>query len=221
MLNCVVDMSANNPIQNLVKSDHLLGIIQRATLGMFYNDPKYQARKGLADHAGLLWGAYHFGRSGSGRDQANKFLDVVKPDSKTLLALDLEIYGTFSMNIESAEEFVEEIQEKLGYYPVLYTSDWVLNDVHLPKDYDGILSQCPLWLANYTLQPIQPLQLKPWKLWQYTDGKHGVGNPPWYFDDIYGCDRSIANFETEQGLVSWWQNLPIDKSQNSAIIEKF
>src|SRR5438477_3384010 len=89
--NAVIDLSHFN--QNLdfaaIRRSGIIGAIHKASQGLTFVDPTYATHKAAGTATGLLWGAYHFGTGANGVAQAEAFLNVVKPDGKTLLVLDL------------------------------------------------------------------------------------------------------------------------------------
>ena len=119
--NVVIDLSHHN--QNLdfasIRSGGgILGIIHKATQGLDYADPTYLPHRTSALANGLLWGAYHFGTGSDGVQQAQHFLDVVRPDAQTLLILDLEANGQGpSMTLEQARAFITHVNDQTGRYP--------------------------------------------------------------------------------------------------------
>jgi lysozyme len=73
-----------------VAGSGVLGIMQKATQGQLNIDPTYASNRIKATHAGLLWGAYHFGTGDEGVRQAEHFLAVIGDYRNVLLALDFE-----------------------------------------------------------------------------------------------------------------------------------
>src|SRR3954469_16389204 len=93
-LDAVIDISHNVRVSdfNLVRKSNILAVIHKATEGGDWVDPSYTDRRGQAEAAGLMWGAYHFGtRQYSGTRQAQAFLAVTRPGPRTLVALDFEL----------------------------------------------------------------------------------------------------------------------------------
>src|SRR5262245_31193082 len=93
----VIDLSHHNTIPaDLMEAKNagIIGCIHKLTEGSSYVDDKCQARYYLAQQAGMLWGIYHFMRSGDMKAQANFFwnkanqLNVV--DDDTVLVADHE-----------------------------------------------------------------------------------------------------------------------------------
>ena len=83
----------------------------------------YFTRREMAKMLGLKWGAYHLGRPGNPREQADHFIDFAKPEPDELIALDIEDNDPDEwMSLAEAEVFAEQINIRLGRYPVLYTN---------------------------------------------------------------------------------------------------
>lgn len=204
MINCVIDISHHQ--QNVdfarVKAAGVVGVIHKATAGTSYIDSMYATHRTRALDVGLLWGAYHWGTGDSGEQQANHFLDVVRADNQTLLALDYEpnVAGSHrlgpDMNEHQATEFVNRINAATGRFPLLYTGLAMAG--HFPA-----LPECPLWWARYGPQPTGfPSTWPSWTLWQYTGD--GLGNRPRSVDGIAGpCDRDQFNGDLD-GLKRLW-----------------
>ncbi|MBD0392170.1 glycoside hydrolase family 25 protein [Wolbachia endosymbiont of Pentalonia nigronervosa] len=178
----------------LAERNGILGVIHKASQGLKYVDSKYAERRKEAENIGLLWGAYHFGVDGDGKDQAGHFLDVVGNDSKVLLALDIE-GNEQGKNItpKQAEDFVEKIQEVKNSLPLIYGNANFLKNFATPT-----LIKCPLWIASWKEKPVLPRGWNNWTLWQYTNGKtaHSV-------EGIGKCDRNKFNGTLEE-LRKFW-----------------
>ena len=213
--NVIIDLSHHN--QNLDFSrmkdpGGILGIIHKATQGMNYVDPTYEAHEAAATQAGLLWGAYHFGTGADGVEQAQHFLEEVEWDGQTLLALDLEANPSGpSMNLEEARGFVTHINQVTGNWPVLYSGYYIKQ--LLGSNQDPVLAQCPFWLAQYGPTAVVPANWQTWTLWQYTDG--AAGPQP---HDVPGaglCDRDYYNGDTAGLQAGWGNSLPIPQTQQA------
>ena len=207
MLNAVIDLSHHNLVKNIemVRSEGILGVIHKATQGVSFKDGKYKNRKKwFKNENGFLWGAYHFTSNiGSGKEQADFFLDVVSPEKDDLLVLDYENYQGRIMSVKEAEKFVLRIFDVTGIWCGLYSG----NDIKekLRKVTDTILSKCWLWIAQYASKPknIPPAWNK-WTLWQYTDGI--AGPLPHTVTGIGKCDRDIFNGDEEE-LIKFWKRV--------------
>ncbi len=195
----IIDMYSQNIIGdiNLVKPHGVVGIIHKATQGISYVDPAYSWRRMLVTNAGLLWAAYHFCTGGDATAQVSHFLSIAQPDTKTLIAIDLERnpdpVGT-TVTLPIAEAMVKYLHDSLGRWPVIYTSSGFINRWSVPVT--SILHQCPLWIASYTnaTHPTLPSGWSNWSLWQY-----GSGDIP----GITGSDSNVFN-GTLAELQTFW-----------------
>ncbi len=195
-LNVIVDLSHHNEKVDFVKAkaDGIVGVIHKATEGFTFVDPKYKERQQKARDAGLGWGAYHFGVGGDGSDQADHFLNIVKPTPDTLLVLDYEPNHLGpTMMLNQAREFVSHINAVIGRFPGLYSGHLIKDQLGNVQPPDPVFSQCFLWIAQYKgPTPINiPPTFKTWTLWQYTDGFTGL--PPYSVSGIGRCDRDMFN----------------------------
>lgn len=170
ILDQVIDLSHHNVVTDFkkVQKSGVVGIIHKATQGITTVDKDFAARVSPIRTSGMMHGAYHFGIGADGVIQARHFLATVKPDDRTLLALDFEPNtrgGT--MTLAQAKAFVTYVHQQTGRWPLLYSG-------HLVKDLlgqtrDATLAKCGLWLAQYGPKAvIQPTWAK-WTLWQYTE----------------------------------------------------
>lgn len=192
-INVVVDISHHNGKVDFVKaaSAGIAGVIHKATQGVRFVDPMYHHNREQALAAGLLWGAYHFGTSANSTRQADHFLRTVDPQAHTLLALDYEPNGKLTMTLAQAREFVTRVNAITGRFPGLYSGS-LIKEKLANKPKDRILSQCFLWIAQYTVAPTRiPPTWPTWTLWQYTDGVEGP--EPHFVDGIGLCDRDQFN----------------------------
>jgi lysozyme len=202
--NVVIDLSHHN--QNLdfprIRTEGgILGIIQKATQGVGFQDPTYQSNKAMAMENGLLWGAYHFGTGSDGIHQASYFLDVVQPDAVTLLVLDLEANPQGpSMTLEEARAFVTHLHGVTGRWPGIYSGHYV-KDL-LGTNQDPVLANCWFWLSQYGPTAVVPPNWATWTMWQYTDG--AVGPDPHSVAGVGLCDRDKFNGD-EASLRELWQ----------------
>lgn len=212
--NLVIDISH---YQGHVDFDSLLqepisAVISKASYGLTGRDNTYSNRESAAKAAGLLWGAYHFGTGeGTGQDQAANFLAAINYNGGSdLIALDFEPNVDAkgnplgpTMTLDQARGFVTTIYSKAGRYPLLYSNHFLTAQLHGAAD--PILSNCPLWLAEYMLTPTAvptlPSGWTTWTLWQYTDGS--VGQLPHTVLGIGGCDRDFY-IGTADDLTNNW-----------------
>jgi lysozyme len=120
--------------------------------------------------AGLIRGAYHFGRPGSDpTTQANRFVNVVKPVSGDLqLVLDIEATdGKTPSQVRSwIVTFINRVKTLTGRPGIIYTGFYFWRD----SAGNGSNLNCPLWLAAYVSNPAAyvPAAWSTWSFWQYT-----------------------------------------------------
>jgi lysozyme len=204
MLNVIADLSHyNSPVDfTAAAQGGLLGVVHKATQGLLDVDPTYAERRPLAQAAGLLWGAYHFGVDADGAAQARRLLATVQNHNQVLLMLDFEAPATGpGMSTAQAEAFAATILAFTGRYPGLYsTRDYL---AQTGADRSPVLAHCWLWLADYNAvpEPGVPPAWRTWTMWQYTDGKQG--NEPRTAPGIGPCDRDQFNGELP-GLHALW-----------------
>ncbi len=203
-INVVVDLSHFNTISSFetVKEAGIAGVIHKATQGTSLIDPRYHERKAAALAAGLMWGAYHFGVGNEdGAAQAKFFLSVVEPGPQDLLVLDFEMNPSGpGMTLAQAEEWVQYVEAQTGRWPGVYGGSYITELLH------GHTGQTPLgfcwfWLAEYGPTPHLPPAWSEWTMWQYTDGKDGLG--PYSVPGIGNCDRDKFAGDLD-GLKKLW-----------------
>lgn len=201
-INVVIDISHHNGNVDLVQAaaDGIAGVIHKATQGTGFTDPAYVANRQKAVDAGLMWGAYHFATGSDAVAQADHFLDVVRPDDKTLIVLDFEKneQGT-SMTLDGARAFVNRINDKAGRFPGLYGGSYLKQ--LLGNNQDPVLAHCWLWLSQYGPTPVVPANWQSFTMWQYTDGN--VGPEPHTVKGVGPCDRDQFNGDMD-GLKALW-----------------
>jgi lysozyme len=148
-----------------------------------------------AKSVGILSGAYHFPRAGvSGKDQADHFLSVYKPQKGDLLpAIDVEIEpedpGAF---VQILRDLVAGVSKAIGgKMPVIYTQLSKWQAIGNPTGFEA----CPLWIID--LSPNQPLMPPTWQnyvFWQYDADQlfHGIEGVD--FDHFNGTTATIQNY---------------------------
>ena len=202
-INVVVDISHYNGNPDLARAAEagIVGVIHKATQGLTMVDKKYKQNREKAIAAGLLWGAYHFGTSSYGTDQADHFLDIVEPDEQTLLVLDYEPNGDSTMTLSQARTFVSRVQYVTGRFPGLYSGSLIKQKLG-NQPVDPVFSRCFLWIAQYGPAPTRiPPTWPTWTLWQYTNGV--VGTRPHSVPGLGPCNRDKFNGGMD-GLLRLW-----------------
>lgn len=189
----VVNMSHYDLVRpdfGAMRREGIVGVIHEASYPPFTRDSKYLDRQMGALQAGLLWGAYHYGNGSDPTRQADHFLSVVsnawaqanpvtRPNAGVLLVLDFEKNGHYpggSMRPDQAVAFIERIHQRTGVYPGVYSGEYhlaqVLNSARITPTQRQTLTNCWLWVANYSKEPRATAPWSYWALWQYTgDGK--------------------------------------------------
>ena len=205
MINAVVDISHHNRVTSFAKARDagIVGVILKATQGTVYVDPTFATNRRRARDAGLLVGAYHFGIAGDPLAQAEHLVDTAGRDA--LLVLDFEGNPQgHDMSLLEAEHFVHHIHTLTGRYPGLYSGHTIkeaLVRAGITSPTQTELSQCWLWIAQYSAAPLIPKIWSNWTLWQYTDG--AAGQPPHLVPGIGRCDRDMFN-GTQAELAAFW-----------------
>jgi lysozyme len=188
MLDAIIDISHHNGLLldfGKAAGGGIKAVVQKASQGVASADPTFSANRLGILSAGLLFGSYHFGDGSDGGAQANYFLSIAKPGANELVALDLEDNPAGpSMTIEEARAFVTTVFNAIGKWPVLYSGHTLKG--MLGSTPDSVLTNCPLWLAQYGPTAVLPPGWTSWSLWQYTDGGQPGSQP---VDGIGHCDR--------------------------------
>jgi lysozyme len=189
------DVSQNQPNVDWgkVKAGGHTFAIAKVSDGLGTPDPSFgKGRWKEMKKAGLVRGAYHFGRPQRGRDpkdEVAEFLQRIKDagglqPGDLLPILDLEKFGsagrlTAAQTLEWARGWVNEMRKRFGRRPIIYTGVFWRETMGNPADNLG----CPLWLAAYVPQrrlagtiPVA------WKsqgqsLWQHTEKGRCAGIP--------------------------------------------
>jgi lysozyme len=200
--NVIVDLSHHNgdPDLGKAKAAGIAGVIQKATQSNSFTDPTFARNRKKTKDAGLLFGAYHFGVGADGVEQADFFLNVVKPSASDIIVLDFEgnQQGP-SMTLDEARAFVTHIHAVTGRWPGLYSGHF-LKEL-LGAGSDPVLINCWLWLAQYGPTAVIPPAWKAWTMWQYTNG--ALGPEPVPVDGIGACDRDTYNGSPAE-LSAFW-----------------
>ncbi|HEV3001742.1 MAG TPA: glycoside hydrolase family 25 protein [Solirubrobacteraceae bacterium] len=161
--------------------------------GLGTPDPAFgRARWKAMKDAGLIRGAYHFGRPQRGRDprdEVHEFLRLLRAagglqPGDLRPVLDLEKFGragrlTPRQTLEWTRGWVAEMRAQIGRRPIIYTGVFWRETLGNPPDH----LDCPLWLAAY-VPPGRLPALVPrawsdegWTFWQHTESGTCPGIP--------------------------------------------
>ena len=198
----VVDLSHWDPADDYdaVKRDGIVGVIYKATQGTSYTDDTYVNQQHAAKAAGLLWGAYHFAEATNVDQQVQNFLRFAAPDPDELFCLDWEDYGSNTMSVSQAKEWITQVETALGR-----PNECVIYSGNTAKEMldgaDAFFGGRRLWLAQYGSTPQLQESWDSYWLWQFTDGVYGPS--PHSIDGVGPCDiNSFAG--TPEELVEQW-----------------
>jgi GH25 family lysozyme M1 (1,4-beta-N-acetylmuramidase) len=169
----------------------------------------FHARRGLAKSMGLKWGAYHMGRPGNPREQANHFLDFAEPAADDLMALDLEDNDPAKfMSLEDAEEFARHINRRTGRYPLLYTNGSTAKFIADNAKTYPLLSKLKIWYARYKPDIVGHFPRGAWEnytLWQFASSVNCGGDdcPYRIKGTAKDIDINVANMNTAELRKAW------------------
>jgi GH25 family lysozyme M1 (1,4-beta-N-acetylmuramidase) len=205
----------------------------KASEGQFYTNPYFHADNTQAKAAGLLVGAYAFGRPDL-RDpigEANYFIDHAEwnNDSRTLVPfLDMEwpysalnlptCYGLSPSEMVSwIHAFADQVRTRIGRKIMIYTNPNWWNPC---TGNDQSFGDHPLDLANYSGSPSPlPASWQNWTVWQYAPGNpSAAGN---YDQDVFNGDyaalKRMAGVDPPPPLTS----APVVVQQGSGQVDVF
>lgn len=178
------------------------GVIHKATEGEHFKDPLYSSRRAKALAAGMLWGAYHFMRPGDVGNQVSAFLGATGHGQGTTFTRYALDYEDPKLSLWQAEAFLEIIHNVTKQRAWLY-SGFLVREQAERRDPGRVLSQYPLWLAEYSTVARVP---HPWQnatLWQRSGDGEGPG--PHNVPGI-GNNQDVSYFDgtDEQFKATWF-----------------
>lgn len=198
----IVDIYHLEPVDfQKLKDAGIVAIVHKATEGLTIKDKAYHTRKDMAKSMGFLWGSYHFSSGERAIQQAQEYLQYCKPEADELICLDFEPSSSGSdMTIVGAEQFVSEVQWRIGRWPMIYGGSLLREG--LRNQINQVLKNCPLWYSRYSNEPKDiPNTWSRYTLWQFTDGD--VGPEPHFTSGIGNCDRNRFQGTKEQLIQQW------------------
>ncbi len=146
----------------------------------------YMTRREMAKMKGLVWGAYHLGRPGNPREQADHFIEFAEPADDDLIALDIEDNSEEWMSLADAEIFADQIKIRTGRYPVLYTNGSTAKYVSDHKAKYPLLSRLPLWYARYRDDITGKFPEETWPSYAL-----------WQFSSMHNCDSRSCPYRVK------------------------
>ena len=190
----------------------------RAGISWGYIDPKFHDSWPNFNGPRL---AYHVVYPGeNGIDQADHFLNIVKPTDNDRLVLDLELSHGFTKGkiTDTAITILEYIRNITGRYPIVYSrATWVNSYLDVSR-----LPKVDWWLANYLTRkpdpeytpernppPTLPIGVNNWLIHQTAE--HGNGSAVGVSSHYVDCNRWNG---TDKDVLSYFglgeNTIPID-----------
>lgn len=218
----IVDFFAGDGAYDLddVARGGIVAAFAKCSEGVTIQDRGYVDAMVRLKAAGMLRGAYHFGKGTSdAEEQARVYCDdlraIVDDPDDILPCLDLEgdpkLHGT--MSTADAARFITSVRARLGRWPVLYMglSKGRARMRVATQHERETLTRCPLWLAAYGEMPAPDAVpgWSAWSLWQYTngvDGPHDRVHFPRLTDGFLHREKQDrSSFRgTAAELRTWW-----------------
>lgn len=156
------------------KESGIIGIIHKATENGSYVDNMLKYRSDLCRDAGMLFGTYHFLRSGDMGQQVAHYYDAVmaiqKDEGEAAQWVFVCDYEDPGIPLSDVADFMDQLDAVTGAYqhPVLYTGFALKDKINAGQDASR-LHKYALWLAHYATEPTLPKGWDRWWGWQYSD----------------------------------------------------
>ena len=188
-----------------VNPDDIQFVVMRASVGIMADpifDQLYESIQPVP-----IRGAYHYFRSEWGwKEQADKFVELVKDTNLHYFALDVETADNVRSKkfCDDAKRWIDYVAKKTGKKVILYTNP-IIYSTWL-KPYGNWMKNYPLWLAQYWFEPDRdktpglPEGVTEWSFWQYSaDGNnlgdvYGVGSRSIDLDVFNGTEAELRKF---------------------------
>lgn len=202
-----------------LKASGIIAIWHKASQGLHYVDPKYQARRKAAQDAGLLFGAYHFQDATDPDNQADAFLNACGISSSApaiAVANDYEDGGGAALHQCVAIMGNIDRNTPQGTHSVLYSGNRIRETLkapvggHVAQDMLGaaqFFAMHRLWLAEYGPHENIPW---PWNVPLTTDSTKIPGIWLWQFSEkgrvnpiVGNVDVNFYNGTADQLAVNW------------------
>jgi lysozyme len=170
-----IDVSAHNGDIDFeqVARDSVDFVFIKATEGISYRDPKFEANYESAHAAGLKVGAYHFFRFDceGWRQSENILLATAGMQIDMPIAIDVEEWGNPSD--ETTETIIRRLNDMIdhlainGRHVIIYTNRRGYSRF-IRNNFIGI----QVWICSFTNPP---LAHEDWTLWQHSHKRHVKG----------------------------------------------
>ena len=123
--------------------------IVKATQGLTYINPYWEAQIRSLEESGKLLGLYHYAGGNDATKEAEFFVRVVKGYiKKAILVLDWESYQNKAFNknmVAWCKAWLDRVYELTGVRPLIYMSQSVTNSY----DWSSVAKDYGLWVARY------------------------------------------------------------------------
>lgn len=130
---------------NIIRDQHVQGVIIKATQGTGYVNPKCNHQYDLAKSLGKKLGLYHYAGGGNPESEAQFFINSIRNYVGTgILALDWESYQNSAWgDTDWARRFVNEVHRLTNVWPLIYVQESAIWQVA------NCANDCGLWVAKY------------------------------------------------------------------------
>jgi lysozyme len=172
----------------------------KATEGNLWVDTMFARNWAGIQQAGLVRGAYHFGRPGRDAEtQAVHFGSIVGPlgfnDLPPVLDIEEADGQPAGAVIEWTRRFIIKAEAIFGRKLMIYTGAFWRSG--LANTQDPFFAERALWLAAYVRNPSIPGAWSNFAFWQYSEGQHNdpvaiVGVPPCDQNRFTGSEADLA-----------------------------
>lgn len=172
----------------------------KATEGLTFNAGTFTNNITRAPQAGVLIGAYHYGRpdNNAAVAEADHFIQVISPyltAGRVRPVLDIEVdAGDVTFMSNWVNDFCNRVKNVTGISPLVYTGQSFAS-----TNFNSSVTQWPLWIARYPNPTPDPQTASPgsttpwptWRIWQYSS----TGSVPGIAGNV---DLNVYNGELAQ-----------------------
>ncbi len=141
-------------------------VFVKATEGITHQDVNFTENWNALSQTTLKKGAYHYFRPNvSPIKQVENFLNLVplkSGDLPPVLDVETDDGRTQEEVIETALEWLEEMEKRTCVKPILYTYQKFYNQYFKEK-----FAEYPIWIARYSTEKPELINQAEWDFWQY------------------------------------------------------